>query len=163
MNWEAIGAIGEIIGALAVVVSLVYLSVQIRQNTKQVTEQIKALKLEGHNAAAADHARFREHVIRDREVASLWRRCRESYVGLPAEEQTQADHLFADYIWATINVYLRNTQTGSLDDRLWAIAKQSTAADLASFPGMQEWWGLNKASLPDDFVEIIERERGIGT
>lgn len=33
MNWDAVGAIGEIIGATAVVVSLVYLAIQIRQNT----------------------------------------------------------------------------------------------------------------------------------
>jgi hypothetical protein len=34
MNWEAIGAIGEISGAAAVVVSLIYLATQVRQNTK---------------------------------------------------------------------------------------------------------------------------------
>ena len=34
MNWEAIGAVGEIVGALAVLVTLVYLAMQIRQNTK---------------------------------------------------------------------------------------------------------------------------------
>lgn len=36
MNWEAIGAVGEILGALAVVVTLVYLSVQIRQNSRMI-------------------------------------------------------------------------------------------------------------------------------
>jgi hypothetical protein len=34
MNWEAIGAVGEILGALGVVVTLVYLARQIRQNTR---------------------------------------------------------------------------------------------------------------------------------
>ena len=34
MNWEAIGAIGEIIGAVAVVVTLAYLAIQIRNNTQ---------------------------------------------------------------------------------------------------------------------------------
>ena len=34
MNWDAIGAVGEIIGAAAVVASLVYLSIQIRHNSK---------------------------------------------------------------------------------------------------------------------------------
>ncbi len=34
MNWEAIGAIGEIAGAVAVVVTLIYLSLQLRENTK---------------------------------------------------------------------------------------------------------------------------------
>jgi len=33
MNWNAIGAIGEIVGALAVFVTLVYLAKQLRENT----------------------------------------------------------------------------------------------------------------------------------
>ena len=33
MNWEAIGAIGEIFGAIAVFATLVYLALQIRQST----------------------------------------------------------------------------------------------------------------------------------
>ena len=36
MNWDAIGAIGEIIGAFAVFITLAYLALQIRQNTKAV-------------------------------------------------------------------------------------------------------------------------------
>ena len=35
MNWDAIGATGEIIGATAVVVSLLYLGIQIRGQTRQ--------------------------------------------------------------------------------------------------------------------------------
>ena len=34
MNWEAIGAIGEVLGAVGVVVTLAYLAFQIRQNTQ---------------------------------------------------------------------------------------------------------------------------------
>jgi len=34
MNWDAIGAIGETIGAIAVVVSILYLAIQIRSNTR---------------------------------------------------------------------------------------------------------------------------------
>ena len=37
MNWEAIGAIGEVLGAAVVVATLFYLSVQLRQNTKAQT------------------------------------------------------------------------------------------------------------------------------
>lgn len=33
MNWDAIGAIGEIVGAMAVLVTLIYLAVQIRQSS----------------------------------------------------------------------------------------------------------------------------------
>jgi len=33
MNWEAIGAIGQIVGAVLVGITLIYLAVQLRQNT----------------------------------------------------------------------------------------------------------------------------------
>ena len=36
MNWEAIGAIGEILGAAAVVASLVYLGIQTRSNARSL-------------------------------------------------------------------------------------------------------------------------------
>lgn len=36
MNWDAIGAIGEIVGAIAVVATLAYLARQMRDNSKQV-------------------------------------------------------------------------------------------------------------------------------
>ena len=42
MNWEAIGAIGEIIGAIAVFLSLIYLALQIRSNTN--VEKAAALR-----------------------------------------------------------------------------------------------------------------------
>lgn len=35
MNWDAIAAVGEIMGALAVVVSVAYLAVQIRKQTAE--------------------------------------------------------------------------------------------------------------------------------
>ena len=34
MNWEAIGAVGEVVGALAVVMSLIYVGIQIRQSNQ---------------------------------------------------------------------------------------------------------------------------------
>ena len=34
MNWEAIGAVGELVGGVAVIATLIYLSLQIRQTNK---------------------------------------------------------------------------------------------------------------------------------
>lgn len=42
MNWEAIGASGEVVGAIAVILTLLYLAIQIRQNTRAVDETRKA-------------------------------------------------------------------------------------------------------------------------
>ena len=45
MNWDALGAIAELLGAIAVFLTLAYLAVQIRQSSK-------ALDLQNHFAAA---------------------------------------------------------------------------------------------------------------
>lgn len=53
MNWDAIGAVGEILGALAVFVSLIYLATQTKQNARalksasshQIRESISDLSL----------------------------------------------------------------------------------------------------------------------
>jgi len=38
MEWEAVGAIGEVSGAIAVFITLIYLAVQLRQNTDQARQ-----------------------------------------------------------------------------------------------------------------------------
>lgn len=35
MNWEAVGAVAELVGAIAVVVSLLYVASQVRESTRQ--------------------------------------------------------------------------------------------------------------------------------
>jgi hypothetical protein len=34
VNWDAVGALGEVVGAIAVVASIVYLAMQVRENTR---------------------------------------------------------------------------------------------------------------------------------
>ncbi len=43
MNWEAIGAIGELLGAVAVVLTLAYLAVQVRQNSENLNQNTRAV------------------------------------------------------------------------------------------------------------------------
>ena len=73
MNWDAIGAIGEILGATAVLVSLIYLSIQIRHNSRQVEEQTRALNADSVTAIETAHSNFRRSIINSPQVASLWR------------------------------------------------------------------------------------------
>ena len=58
MNWEAIGAIGEVLGAAGVIFTLVYLAVQIRQNTAMTRMSAMQHIIQGgvdHNRAIADN------------------------------------------------------------------------------------------------------------
>ena len=42
MNWDAIGALAEVIGAVAVVVTLAYLAIQVRQNSAAIRSATRA-------------------------------------------------------------------------------------------------------------------------
>src|SRR5262249_50552376 len=42
VNWEAISAIGQIVGAVAVVISLIYLGSEVRRNTR--AQQLAAMR-----------------------------------------------------------------------------------------------------------------------
>ncbi len=45
MNWEAVGAITEAIGVIAIFVSLIYVAIQIRQSTRQFSRGVEAMEL----------------------------------------------------------------------------------------------------------------------
>jgi len=47
VNWEAVGAIAEILGAIAVIATLGYLAIQIRENTRSTTASIYQSAMDG--------------------------------------------------------------------------------------------------------------------
>lgn len=66
MNWDAIGAVGEVVGAVAVVATLLYLSVQTRQNTKAVRHAMTRGVAEDANA-------WRYKIVENPEISELLR------------------------------------------------------------------------------------------
>jgi hypothetical protein len=44
MNWDAIGAIAELLGAIGVIASLIYLATQIRQSREQMSQNTRAMR-----------------------------------------------------------------------------------------------------------------------
>ncbi len=52
MNWDAIGAIAELLGAVGVIASLVYLATQIRQSRSQMGLNTTALRASSQQAVS---------------------------------------------------------------------------------------------------------------
>tara|TARA_B100000945_G_C19879424_1_gene366468 strand:- start:33 stop:488 length:456 start_codon:yes stop_codon:yes gene_type:complete len=50
MNWEALGAIGELVGAVSVLLTLIYLARQIKENTKVQTISAYSSMMDGFEA-----------------------------------------------------------------------------------------------------------------
>ncbi len=69
MNWEAIRALGEILGAIAVLVTLVYLAKQIRHNTFQA--RLGSIQAINASKGGAEWFATHKHVFSDSCVKSL--------------------------------------------------------------------------------------------
>ena len=77
MNWDALGAIGEIVGAIAVVATLAYLAVQIRQNNK--LSQTTAVQ-----AVSQQNLDFLGMLATNPDLGELWFKGAENYDKLDA-------------------------------------------------------------------------------
>jgi hypothetical protein len=155
MTWDAVGAIGEIVGAVAVVASLVYLAAQIRQNSRQVEEQVRALRLQSYDSAGADFSALRLHISSSPQLSSVWRRAKESYGSLEPDEQTQANELLHELLWAYQNI-LSRMEHGADDDVLERLVAVNISYWMGN-PGFREWWRTeNTTPYTEAFEALID-------
>jgi hypothetical protein len=94
VNWEAAGAIGEIVGAAAVVVSLVYLASQIRTQNREAR-------------AASVHQVMHEYSIsrlHEPAMADLWVAAIEDFGSLSSSERLR----FVVYLTAAVRSFIWN-------------------------------------------------------
>ena len=154
MNWDAVGAIAELLGALGVIISLAYLATQIRQNTAQIGEHSRELRIAAIDSIASSFSRFRDPLIRDPELAALWLRGLEDFYALDAVEQVRIGRLFQELFFAHQNVFAR-FQEGATTDAAWLDQRDAIANNLRS-KGIRQWWGDTRSIYADDFEEVIE-------
>jgi hypothetical protein len=64
VNWEAISAIGQLVGALAVVISLIYLATEVRSNARATRQAAMRSTLDSLN-------RFAQQIIGHADLAEL--------------------------------------------------------------------------------------------
>jgi len=131
MNWDAIGAIAEGLGAAGVVVSLVYLATQIRQNTaairagtaQQVTN--RAGEVAQSIALSSSMSELRHRGLKDPD-------------SLSAEEARQ----FAGLMLAIFRAYENAAyqfQRGFLDPGEWSGLENNLTSTVRQ-PGFRSWW-----------------------
>ena len=53
MSWEAIGEIGCLLGAVSVLLTLLYLAKQIKENSKLLTTSVYQTAIDGYNEMAS--------------------------------------------------------------------------------------------------------------
>ena len=91
MSIQDWAALAEIIGAVAVVASLIYLAVQIHQNTRELSMSLRSMELSAFERNVESGIRIREIFILNPEILELYARGSESYADLDEGEKLRFD------------------------------------------------------------------------
>jgi hypothetical protein len=152
---QLLGNYGEFVGAVGVVVTLGYLAVQIRSNTK-------AIKGSTFQAIYEDNRAINQEVFANPEAAELVERIMsrgESFTGTEARRVTA----FASGMFRNLdNAYYQMT-IGNLDGDRFEQAFTRPALYLMQAPAMRDVWESMRDLYSDDFQSRLDdlcREAG---
>jgi len=147
VNWQAIGAVGELLGGIVVLASLVFLGLQIRRNTQ-------ALRLgaaeDTNRSFAAYTAMFTQPG-----VSRLYR------VGLASPQELDEDEriTFNALISTLFNFisHAHSVRASGIGD-VWTNVRglNATANYVLRQPGGQLWWRQFRAAYNDEFQRYID-------
>ena len=147
MNWDALGAIAELIGAVGVVASFVYLAGQIRHNSRSVEAATYHSTMLARNQLNFAHATSPE-------LSALLVRAGDDATTLSAEESVR----FNAYMWGLTNLFedsLFQYTKGLLTRENW-MSTRWALLEVLSQPGSREWM---KHTMPG-FSESLQKEIG---
>ncbi len=149
MNWEAIGAIGEVVGAVGVIATLAYLTIQIRQNSSVVRsatrQAISTTQMEvGFRMAESPEAR-----------ATLLRWTAGEMPSTP--DQAIHDDLLRRSLLRMFENQFHQYRGGTFDHILWE-GYRANMAQTFSWPTFEGWWRENQYRYAADFVAFVDEQ-----
>ena len=158
MDWEAIGAVGEVLGALGVIVTLGYLAVQIRQNTRSM-EEGRRLALAQTYQLRADGLQSMMVEAANGEIGAIVVKL--TSLGYPKEvgalEQLSAEELGRFRLWQIAqqthwdNIF-HQYQQGFLDEAYYEEAFKERVTRLVPV-----WRSLGLTQVRSSFLEEMDR------
>lgn len=148
MNWDGIGAVGEIVGAVAVIVSLVYLSVQVKHTNKLARNA-------STQSVIASEATFASILLQH---AGVWNKVISGESFVDAIEEREGIILFNLYLLDTENRF-RQWKNGFLEDQSWQ-GREKMLDKMVILPIYKIWKkSLSVASYSKDFLDLLDEVR----
>jgi len=149
MNWEAIGAVSELVAALAVVVSLLYLALQVKSNTESA-------RTSTYQSVVAEFGALNRTMATTPDLSMLFIRGMEDFEALSADEKARCSQLFFVCFHNFENMYYQYKK-GYLEDDVWLGWRRIMLAYHAR-PGFQVWWSLRADVFSQSFVDFLRTE-----
>ncbi|MEE8079677.1 MAG: hypothetical protein V3T18_11820 [Pseudomonadales bacterium] len=154
MNWDAIAAVGELIGAILVGATLIYLAFQLRQNTKALTSST-------FQAVSSNMASNMEFFAGDPTISALLVTAQDGLGELTAEERARFGYVMV-MAFRRIEMVFVQRSLGFIDARLTEGFERSAISTFAS-SGAREWWEASKRAFSDDFSSWIDQQLATNT
>ena len=155
MSIQDLGSIGEFVAALATLATLVYLAIQIRQNTRKVEEGTRAAKASAVSTGLQLVNANRLAIFSDENVASIWSRGLGDPHALDPLEQQRFRLMFSNALDGQFNNYSQTKEAG-FSPELWA-AHFSTTKRILTTPGGKWFWRNFSGEFTKDFQEEVQR------
>ncbi len=156
MNWEALGAIGEIVGAMGVIATLIYLAIQIRQNTQQQKKYELASQADAVNASAEAVRDARRDIYQDPELCEIWIKGMSHPDKLTENEYTRYRLLIQNALDGIWDIHSRTTVSG-VSAEIWESVGMKAVQRVISTQGGRMVWSQFREAYPNKFRLEIDR------
>ena len=145
MNWDAIGAVGELASAVAVLITLIYLARQVAQSARQQN-------VESSRATSEEFNRLNS-IFFDTEKSGMISRAFADWEQATVEEQTVAQAFLMRYAQHMQLLFeMRNAKV--IEESVYLAERRALLATLAT-PGGSVWWGLAQSMYSEPFVDSV--------
>ena len=163
MNWDALGAVAELIGAVGVIVTLAFLAFQIRQNSTLLKTNTRQLE-QNHQVAisrALSQADAQSDpmlvVAQSDELSRIIHEGMRSFRDLDAESAMRFSMAMGPIVAAVSVTTSELRELGVVDDTHVPNQMNFLMRFLDTVGGRQ-WWEIGRGMYPDAFVETVDRE-----
>ena len=148
VEWaQVLGSIGEFVGAIVVVATVLYLARQVRIGARQLQQQ-------AHLSSTEQFIRFLELVAGSEQVSSVWAKARGATGELTPAEAQQFELLVSIGL-SGVEYHTRASEDpdNDPDAPTWA----SITGYMLAFPDAAEYWARHRQHFYPDFAEWVER------
>ncbi len=151
MTWELISAVTEIIGTITIVVTLIYVLIQIRLNSHQLERSIQATRTQNWQSVVENFNVWREMVLAANN-SEIWIKGLNDLNDLNQNQKIKFNMIAGSLIWTCWFVYQLQQNEGLMAD-----VNANLYRDLYMHKGYREWLSHNEKLHTDDFRKFLEK------
>lgn len=156
MNWNALGAVAELVGALGVVASLAYLAVQIRQNTQHIDFNTRAIRASTFQSFSDTFGHFEDILLENRDLGQAWVKGLDDEEELDSSEWILFNNL-AHKFFRMYEVLFLQYEAGLVERSLFESAHRFPDQLLVR-QGLRAYWSRRQGRYAEEFVEYISEK-----